>query len=545
MNKQKKILGFIGLTIAMFMGILDSTIINIALPDITAYFHANLNDSSWISTIYVLGLAVFMITASKLADQFGRKKVMMTGLVIFGISSAVCGLSTNLLFLIVTRLFQAIGGAIIMPVVIPMGIELFGKESMRKIAGIMGAVTAIAAAGGPPIGGLLIARFSWQAIFYVNIPFALIAVLLIALYTKESYDNSVSKRIDWIGMILLTASIFFLTFALLKGNDYGWNTAVIIGMFIGSFVTLVLFILAESKIKHPMIELGLFKEHTFTSSTVCYLMTGFGISGPIIILNYFLQNVLGYEALHAAYIVMSVSLTVIISMPLGNLIAGRVGAKPVNFLGLIFLAVGTYLLYLIRVDTPQYVMVIDLVVCGFGFGFTCQSIISAIQHLPDEKSGIGSGIVNAARQLGTCIGIALLVSILNTNMINAKTEIKTSAIETVQQAAVPDAVKSVMLTDIEEMLNGENSTTAQQELTNKLQGDIQAAMQTGNSVSNTAQVKLRTEILRVMAQLTNEKDNKIADAFDKTFLLAAIIILITSVFGLFTDKKKMKKVSVN
>lgn len=483
MSRQRKFIGFIAITIAMFMGMLDSTIINVALPDITAYFHSNLKDTSWISTIYVMGLAVFMITASKLADQFGRKKVMLVGLFLFGLSSALCGFSNSLMMLIALRLIQGIGGAIITPIVVPMGIEIFGKEKMRTVAGAVGAVTALAAAGGPPIGGLILKYIDWKGIFFVNVPFAVISILLTALFIGESYDKTVSKSIDWIGMFLITSTLFLLTFSLLKGNDYGWGSALIVSMFIGSAISLVLFLFAEAKVKAPMVELHLFRESTFTASCICYLITGFGIASPILVFSYFLQNALGYDALKAGLIIMAVSLTVIISMPLGNVIAGRVGAKPVNFLGVLFLGIGDFLLSRLQIDTSRIIMVADMIVCGFGVGFASQSIISAIRYLPREKSGIGSGVVNAARQIGVCIGIALLVSILDANVANAKNEIRNSADTSIRQSGIVGSVKTVMVKDIDSSFsdNDDSSNTQQQDLQTKLQNDIESAI---NSVSN-------------------------------------------------------------
>lgn len=542
MGTHKKLFGFIALLIAMFMGVLDSTIINIALPDMTAYFNVSLNDSSWISTIYVLGLSVCMITGAKLADQFGRKKVMLIGLTIFGISSALCGLSSSLLFLIAVRLVQSVGGAIIMPVVVPMAIELFGKEAMGKLAGVIGAVTALAAAGGPPIGGLLISHFSWQAIFFVNVPFALIAIILTALFTKESYDMTISKKIDWLGMTLLSTAMFLLTFALLKGNDYGWSSLLIIGMFIGFVVTLVLFLLVETKAETPMVELKLFRERTFTASTICYLITGFAIACPIIILNYFLQDVLGYEVLHAASIVVWSALTVVVAMPLGSFIANRFGARLVNFTGILCMAAGTFLLSLIRVDTPSASMILYMIVFGFGMGFTIQSIVSAIQYLPDEKSGIGSGIVNAARQVGTCIGIALLVSILTVNMTQAKTDIQANVFSTVQGSNVPQSVKMAILRDVDAMLADTAGNMDQEALENKLISDIQTAIQADNApkVSFNDQLKLLGNLQQTIKQLTQFKNEKIENAFQRTYLLSAVILLLFSVFGLFTDRRKVR-----
>ncbi|MDP4153805.1 MAG: DHA2 family efflux MFS transporter permease subunit [Bacillota bacterium] len=478
MNKQKQILGFIALAIAMFMGTLDSTIINIALPDIMSYFKASLNDTSWISTIYVLGLSVFMIPASKLADQFGRKKVMLIGLVLFGGSSALCGLSCTLFFLIAMRLIQGIGGALITPIVVPMALELFGREKTQIISGAVGAVAALAAAGGPPIGGLLIKYINWQSIFFVNVPFALISILLTLLFVGESFDKTVSKSVDWLGMLFLTSTLFLLTFSLLKGRDYGWGSAVIISMFIGSAVSMALFLLTESKVKSPLVELGLFSEITFTASSVCYLITGFGIVAPLLIFNYFLQNVMGYEALSAAYIVMAVSLTVIVAMPLGSVIAGKLGAKPVNFFGVFCMGIGALLLSRLTVGTSKFMMIAEMTVFGFGLGFSCQSMVSSIKYLPDEKSGIGSGIVNAARQVGTCIGIALLVSVLNSNVEAAKFDIKSDAVALINQSGIEDSAKTVLSVDISKNFGSSDSSTSanQKKLQSNLEADIKTSL---------------------------------------------------------------------
>lgn len=511
MSIKARIIGFFAIAIAMFIGTLDSTIINIALPDIQSYFNASMNDASWICTIYVLGLSVFMIPASKLADQFGRKKVMIMGLLLFGISSALCGISESLIFLIFMRMIQGIGGAIITPIVIPMALELFGKEKTQFVAGAVGAVTALAAAGGPPIGGLLIKYINWQAIFFVNVPFTIISLFLTLIFIIESYDETTSKKIDWIGMLLLTSTLFLLTFALLKGEDFGWDSFTIVFMLIGSGVSLVLFILAEMHVKSPLVELGLFKEITFTMSSVCYLITGIGIVGPILIFNYFLQNLLGYEALSAAYIIVAVSLTVIASMPLGSIIAGKLGAIPVNFIGILSMGAALLLLSRLTVSSLKSTMIIDLIVFGFGLGFSCQSLVSAIKHLPEKKSGIASGVVNAARQIGTCIGIALLVSVLNSNVQAAKTEIKNDAIAEVNKSNIDVSIKSVIINDITNNLDNKDNTksTEQDELQEKLQSDIENAL-----LSSPTVIKPVNELLKKLYDGTDKIDHAVKKVND-------------------------------
>jgi len=486
MSKKTKIASFMALSIAMFMSMLDSTIINIALPDITTFFHANLSDTSWISSIYVIGLAVFMIPASKFADQFGRKKVMIIGIVLFGGCSAMCGLSHSLMFLILMRLFQGIGAAMITPIVMPMGIEIFGKEKLQPVSAAIGAVTALAAAAGPPLGGLLIKYVSWQAIFFVNVPFSIICLLLTITTISESHDDTASKSIDWIGMVLLTASLSLLTFALLKGNDYGWTSAITISMFIGSAVSLTLFIITELKVKAPLMELQLFREPTFTSSSFVNMISGFGCICPFLIFSYFLQNLLGYDALKAAFIIMWVALTVIISMPLGTLISSKLDARPINMLGNLLMGISVIAMSRMKVTTSVTIMSIEMIVFGIGMGFASQTILTAVKHLPKEKSGVGSGIFNAMRQVGICLGIAVLVSALDSNVSIAKDMIQNNAIASVKNSSIVSSVKSVMVKDINESFTdskSDNGTSdTQKSLQDKLKTDVTNSLSSTNNI---------------------------------------------------------------
>ncbi len=494
MAKHRRTLGFIALILAMFVGMLDSTITNIAMPDIMTSFKSNLNDVSWVTTIYIMGLGIFMITASKLADQFGRKKLMIIGLLLFGVSSALCGMAKSLIFLIVMRFIQSIGGAIITPIVLPMGLALFGKEKMRTVASVIGATTALAAAGGPALGGLIIDLSSWRSIFFINPPIIAIALILTALCIDETYDNTVSKSVDFLGVFLLTATLFPLIFALLKGQYYGWHSALIISMFVGSAVALVLFLVTEMKVNAPMMELGLFRETTFAASDICYMITGFALVCPTLILNYFLQNVLGYTALSAALVVMWTSATVIISMPLGGALANKLGsAKAINVLGNLMMAAGIFLLSRLKVSTSKSTMIFDLVVCGLGLGFACQTIVTAVKFLPVEKSGIGSGIVNAMRQIGTCIGVAVLVSILDTNIANAKIDMKSDAVADINHSSIAESVKTVAIKDIAEIFNNTDTTkqkALQTKLTNDIKNSLTALPSASRPTSNKALEKL-------------------------------------------------------
>ncbi|KRN28029.1 MFS transporter [Liquorilactobacillus mali] len=459
MSRVIKIVSFIGLTIAMFMGTLDSTIVNIALPKIMAHFNTSITNVSWVSTIYTLSLAVFMITGSKIADRYGRKKIMLFGLALFGGFSAACMLSNSLLELIIFRFFQGIGGAIITPIVLPMGIEIFGKKNTSRLASVVGAVTALAAAGGPPIGGIILEYASWREVFGINVPLTIVSFIIISIWINESYDETLDGKIDILGTILLTIGLSGITFGMLEGRQYGWNSSLILSCIIGGILALVIFVAVERKIKNPLLELDLFREKTLTASSLVYFITGFALICPMLIFNYFLQDVLNYSALTSALIIMPISLTIMVSMPLGTKLFEKIGAIPVTLSGLIIMASSLYLLSFINVNTPKEIMVIFVIINGIGFGFSCVSLVASVKHLPQNKNGIGSGIVNAARQIGTCLGVALLVTVLDGNVTSAKNTIRQNSIRIIENEPLSTGVKTTAHVELNKLFSTNDSST--------------------------------------------------------------------------------------
>lgn len=547
MKTIKQLLGFAALMIAAFLGTLDGTIVNIALPDITSFFKTSITDTSWISTIYVLSLSVFMITASKVADQFGRKKLMVIGLSLFGLSSFLCGLANSLLLLIVLRFVQGIGAAIITPIGLPMGLEILGKDRRQFVVGAAGAMISIAAASGPPLGGFLVELWSWQSIFFVNVPFCLLAIVLTVSFVKESYDATASKNIDWTGMLLLTISLFSLTFVLLKGSSFGWNSVLTVSLFIGAIVTMVLFLSTEHRALNPMLELNLFHESTFTASSICYMMVGFGITSTMLIFNYFLENLLGYTTLNAAFIIITISLTSAVSVPAGSVIAKRTGTRLINFLGIFFMGIGILMLAHLDIHATTIEMIAALIVFGIGLGFAGQAIASALKFLPQEKSGIASGIINAFRQIGTCIGVAILVSVLGVNMITAANNIKTTAVVDIkQQSDIRESVKEGLIQEIYS-LSG-TSPLSSLDIQAIVNNDAKSRL---NSVPVSGQAKVLRQIkteqtaINALAQkIKMQEGNETAGAFSRTFLFSGIVLSIMSIFGIFTDRKNKPAESV-
>ncbi|MGL5887986.1 MAG: MFS transporter [Leuconostoc suionicum] len=473
MIKSTKRLGFIGLIIAMFMGTLDSTIVNIALPKLMTTFNTSLAGVSWVATTYTLALAVFMITATKLGDKFGRKKLMIIGLLLFAGSSAACMFAPSLMYLLIFRVFQGLGGAIITPLVLPMGVELFGKQHMSKIAAIVGAITALAAAGGPAAGGFILEYMSWHWIFGLNVPIGLISLLLVLLFTKESFDETLIGHFDISGMLFLTISLTGITFGLLEGREYGWTSMLILSSFLAGIIGLIVFILIELKVSSPIVELNLFREKTFTSSCIIYFATGFALVAPAIIFNYYLQNVLNYDALHSALMIIPVSLAIAVTMPLATRLSDRISAIPVNLIGMLLIAGSLLLFSFITTTTPKRIMIVFSIIIGSGFGFSTVSFVSSVRHLPKSKTGIGSGITNASRQIGTCLGIAVLVTVLNTNISTAKSHIQNHSVAIINRKNLSPNVKNTAKSGIRQIFSSNdqknvNYTSQQKQFTEQL-----------------------------------------------------------------------------
>lgn len=587
MSKIKKSFGFIGLVLAMFMGALDATIVNIALPDIMKDLNTSLTDTSWVATVYVLAMAVFIITASKLADLYGRRLVMLIGVTLFGVFSFACMTASSLSLLIVFRFFQGIGGAILTPIVLPMGIALFGKSSTSKVTAIMGAFSALAAAGGPVIGGLIIHLTTYHWIFGINIPIAILAFLLILWGNEESYDFSIAKEIDWLGMLFLTCTLGGLTFGLLEGREYGWTSAVILLSFVISLIGLILLIVVEGKVKSPIIELSLFKEKTFTASSIIYMIFGLAIIVPSLILNYFLQNVRNYSALHSAYLIVPASLAIVVGMPLATKMYQKLTAKLLICIGMFITAGGLFMLSLVQYATSKSIIICCNVVIGLGLGFMAMALTASVKYLPVTKAGIGSGIVNASRYIGQAIGMALLITILNANINTAKDNIRHDAYVQIDKHNLSSSVKKVAKTEIKQTFKSSNSTTdfstKQSKMIKKIKAvaketdnlptpkkgsnyrklyDANNALVTGTEkvvvnlpqqLSSSllslgeGQVQLglaiqllaqKEELTDTFKQIKDSKNKNLSQAFDQVFVVGSLIVLLSTPLAYLTDKKR-------
>jgi EmrB/QacA subfamily drug resistance transporter len=350
---KRKSLGLviIALGLGLFMAMLDATIVNISIPAMMEDFNVGVSSISWVLDAYLLILAVLALTVGRLADQFGRKLVYNIGLSVFTIASLLCALSWDVSWLIAFRALQAIGAVILISISMAIMTASFPAEKRGAAMGIWAAIGITAAAIGPTLGGVIVENLNWNWVFYINVPIGILAVILSMIALDESKDPTSPKKLDLFGIITFSISMFSLVLAFIKGEDWGWGSAGIISLFVLAVVFLMIFILWEKRESEPMLNIGDFKNVTFSSSVLCQALVGFGMLGAIFLLTLFLQNILGYSALKAAAAITPIPAAALVFSPIGGRICDKIGTRIPTILGLVAIGAGLLLLSQLKVDS--------------------------------------------------------------------------------------------------------------------------------------------------------------------------------------------------
>ncbi|TMK71694.1 MAG: DHA2 family efflux MFS transporter permease subunit, partial [Actinobacteria bacterium] len=393
-----------------FMLLLDTNIVAVALPSIARDLNANFDDLQWVIDAYSLGLAVLLLTAGALSDILGRRHVFVIGLVVFTTFSAVCGLAWSATVLDVARGLQAVGGAMMFATAVALLAQEFSPAERGTAFGVWGATTASGVASGPIIGGALTQGFGWQAIFYVNIPIGVVALVL--ALTKLKNVPGEQSAIDLAGTVTFSAALLAFVFALIRGNDYGWSSPLIIGLFVEAAVCLVGFVAIELLSAAPMLQLSLFRNRTFQGvSAAAFAVSGSAIT-LVIFITLWLQSILGYSPLAAGLRMLPLTLTALTFAPLAGRLSARIPPSVLLCAGL--LLVGAGIAYMTRIDAGSRwtAALPGLLVVGAGMGLTQSPLAAAsVAIVAPAKAGMASGINSTFRQVGLATGIAALGAI--------------------------------------------------------------------------------------------------------------------------------------
>ena len=422
------------LTLGAFMITLDTSIVYVALPKIETGLNANFDQILWVVNGYMLTYAVLLITAGRLGDLFGPKHLFIGGLIVFTLASLACGLSQSAGELIVFRVIQAVGGAMLTPQSLSAITSLFPPERRGAAFGVWGISAGLAVAMGPIIGGFLVTSFDWQAIFFLNVPIGLFAVCA-AYLLMPTIKTRVHHDLDVKGLILVSCGLFMGVFALIEGQTYSWGPLVSAGNFwIGSShwgvlsiysllafsgIVLAIFVFEERRAVEPLIPFELLRERNFSIANLVSLNTSFALTSmwiPVILL---LQSIMGWSALHAGVTVIPYSVGVMVMAPLAGRLSDRVGAKYILLFGFTLSTIGILLLAMdLSLIMTSWTLAVPLAIGGAAMGCTMVPLTTvAMRNVKPEMAGAASGFINTVRQVGGVIGTAIIGAVLANQVV--------------------------------------------------------------------------------------------------------------------------------
>jgi EmrB/QacA subfamily drug resistance transporter len=394
---------------ALFMVMLDNTVVNVALPSIQRDLHASISGLEWTVNAYTLTFGTLIVTGGRLGDLFGRRRMFLFGVVVFALSSAGIGLSPSDAWLVAGRAVQGIGAAFMMPATLSIITNAFPAHERGKAIGTWAGVSAIALALGPVLGGALVEHVSWRAIFYLNLPVAAGALLVTLYATKESRDETVEPSVDITGVLLLSGGLGALVLALVEGNSWGWDSTRIVVLLAASVVALVGFAFAERRAHAPMIDFTYFRSRSFLGANIVAFIVSFAMLAMFFFMALYMQNVHGYSPLEAGIRFLPSTLVIMFIGPIAGRLSDRIGPRPLMVGGLIAVSASVWWQSYITIDSSDWFLAGSFVLMGLGMGFVMSPMSTAAMNSVDRsKAGAASGVLSMSRMVGGTFGVAVL-----------------------------------------------------------------------------------------------------------------------------------------
>jgi EmrB/QacA subfamily drug resistance transporter len=411
-------------SLGFFMTLLDLTIVNIAIPNMIDKLHASLDDVLWVINAYALVLAVLLITAGRLGDLFGQRRLFVAGVTLFTLASAACGLAPGAGWLVAFRAVQGLGAALLMPQTLAMLTMVFPPERRGAAFGVWGAVAGVATIAGPTLGGLLVTSFDWRAIFYINVPVGAI-VLVLTFVLVPDLRTGQRHRFDVSGVVLASLALLAICYGLVEGQRYNWGTVkgffsipLVLGV---GVVLLAVFLLVQARKQdaEPLVPFALFRNRNYSLMNVVAALLSIGILGIFLPFTIYLQSVLGFSALKAGLTMAPASVIAMFIAPVAGRMSDRVGGKYILMTGLVLFAVGMGLIALIaQPDSAWYNFLAPQVIAGVGMGCTFAPMTTvAMRDIDRRMAGSASAVFNTTRQVGSVIGTAGVGALLENRLV--------------------------------------------------------------------------------------------------------------------------------
>jgi EmrB/QacA subfamily drug resistance transporter len=410
-------LTLLAVALGVMMVGLDATVVAIANPAIARDLHADLTGLQWVTNGYLLAIAVSLITAGRLADRFGRKRIFLVGVAGFALASIAVGLSSSIGMVIFFRVVQGLAGALLQPASLAILRNAFPPAKLNMAIGIWSGTSGLAIASGPIVAGVLVENVNWQSVFFLNAPIAVLALVLGAWVILESRDPQAHGSFDLPGVGLLSGALFALVWGLIKAQAYGFGDVLPLLFFAGAVVLGTAFLLRERRTAHPLLPLGVFRSVSVSAGTVLVTLGFFALFGAFFFLTLYLQQVHGMGPVDAGVRLLPMTATFIVASPLAGALTARLGPRPPLALGMLLSAVALFALSRLSVDAAYSDLWPWFVVIGSGFGFVIVSGTEAIVgNMPAQLAGLAGGIQQTGAQLGGVLGTTIFGTVLATRV---------------------------------------------------------------------------------------------------------------------------------
>lgn len=387
---------------------MDATIVNVALPTIGREMGTPISPLQWTVDAYTLALASFLMLSGSLADRFGRRKVFQIGLAVFSLGSLLCSLAPNIEMLIFARVLQGLGGSMLNPVAMSIITNTFTEKSERaRAVGVWGAVVGVSMAFGPLVGGALTESVGWRAVFWVNIPIGIAAILLTAFFVPESKAVR-ARAFDPLGQVLVVVGLVSLIFGLIEAPSLGWDSPRILLLFVLTVACVMVLIWHEHRVPEPFIDIRFFRSVPFASATITAVL-GFASYGAFLFINaLYLQEVRGLSPFSTGIYMLPLALSTLLFSLLSGRLVARFGTRPSLLSGGVLLAASALTLTTLSAHTSLYILFGAYILFGFGFGLLNTPITTtAVSGMPLSQAGVASGVASTSRQTGVSLGVAL------------------------------------------------------------------------------------------------------------------------------------------
>ncbi len=400
---------------ALFMTMLDNTVVNVALPSIQRDLHASLQSLEWTMNAYTLTFAVLIVTGGRLGDIFGRRKLFLFGVAVFGVSSLAIGVASTDAALVAFRAVQGIGAAFMMPATLSIISQAFPAEQRGTAIGTWAGVGALALAIGPVLGGFLTEDVGWRAIFFINPPIAVGAVAVTLFAARESRDETAGRSVDFAGIATLTAGLTALVLALVESNSWHWGSARIVGLFVVAVIALVAFVAIELQRSAPMLDFSFFRSRTSAGANVVAFLVTFAMFSQFFFLTLYMQNVLEYSPLQTGVRFLPATVVIMVVGPLAGRLTDRVGPRPLMALGMTLVGAALLIQSRLTVHTGYGLLLPSFVLMGSGIGLVMSPMSTAAMNAVDRtKSGAASGVISMSRMVGGSVGLAVMGALVAT-----------------------------------------------------------------------------------------------------------------------------------